>query len=102
MSIYYFSTAGPGASVNIFYANEVRQPEGAFAASQKYVEGVPIGISRFHKEVLLLPKAWNATLGEVVWESEEHEKGGHFGAWENPEAVAEDLRGLVGRLEGIF
>lgn len=34
---------------------------------------------------------WNRRLGNVVFEKE-HDKGGHFAAWEKPEALAEDLR----------
>lgn len=34
---------------------------------------------------------WNRRLGGVVFEKE-HEKGGHFAAWEQPEALVEDLR----------
>lgn len=34
---------------------------------------------------------WNRQLGDVVFEKEQ-EKGGHFAAWEQPEALAQDLR----------
>lgn len=36
---------------------------------------------------------WNRQLGDVVFEKEQ-EKGGHFAAWEQPEALAQDLRDM--------
>lgn len=36
---------------------------------------------------------WNRMLGDVVFERE-HEKGGHFAAWEQPEALIKDLRAM--------
>ncbi|KAK7740766.1 hypothetical protein SLS53_005234 [Cytospora paraplurivora] len=49
------------------------------------------GSSYFPKEVASTPRIWNRRLGDVVFEKE-HEQGGHFAAWEQPEALAEDLR----------
>ena len=34
---------------------------------------------------------WNRQLGDVVFEKE-NKKGGHFAAWEQPEALVGDLR----------
>lgn len=44
---------------------------------------------------------WAHTLGKVVFTGE-HEKGGHFAAYEQPEALAEDLRKMFGRGGGAF
>lgn len=44
----------------------------------------------------MLPKTWGRTLGPVVLESE-HERGGHFAAWENPRLIAEDLWKMYGK-----
>jgi hypothetical protein len=45
---------------------------------------------------------WAQELGEVVYESRQ-ERGGHFAAYECPEAIAGDLKQIfgegVGRLE---
>jgi hypothetical protein len=93
VSIYYFSKAGPAAASNIYYEMEHRQP-GAFAASQVYID-VPFGIARFAKDLVLLPKLWNHTLGPIVFESEY--EGGHFAAWECPDAIVKDLRTMFGQ-----
>jgi hypothetical protein len=64
VSLYYFSRAGPAATNNIYYAMEHGAGSG-FADAQKYSE-VPVGISRFPKDLILLPKLWNHTLGPVI------------------------------------
>lgn len=43
-----------------------------------------------------MPKTWAQTLGQVDFQSE-HEKGGHFAAWERPEAIVGDLREMFGK-----
>ncbi|KAM5341528.1 hypothetical protein ACJ41O_014559 [Fusarium nematophilum] len=93
VSIYYFSTPGPEAASSVYYAMEHSQPP-AFAAAAGYVD-VPLGIARFSNDLLVLPKLWNQTLGPVVFESE-YEKGGHFAAWERPDAIVQDLRAMFG------
>ncbi|KAF1968232.1 alpha/beta-hydrolase [Bimuria novae-zelandiae CBS 107.79] len=95
VSVYWFSTPGPAASSRVFYEFENRKPKGAFPASQAYVE-VPLGVARFANDTVLLPRLWNQTLGPVVFESE-YQVGGHFAAWERPDAVAGDLRAMFGR-----
>ena len=39
---------------------------------------------------------WSHTLGKFVFESE-HDKGGHFAAFEVPEKLAGDLRRMYGK-----
>ncbi|KAF2642300.1 alpha/beta-hydrolase [Massarina eburnea CBS 473.64] len=95
VSIYYFSTAGPEASINLYYEMEHSDPP-AFAVAGSFVD-VPLGISRFANDLVVLPKLWNQTMGPVVYENDEpHTKGGHFAAWENPEAIVGDLRKMFG------
>ena len=94
ISIYYFSRPGPAASTYIYYAIEHAETN-SFVVGQKYSE-VPLGVSRFPQDLVLLPKLWNHTLGPVVFEKE-HAKGGHFAAWENPKALIDDLRSMFGK-----
>lgn len=91
VSIYYFSTAGPEASSNIYYVMEHSEPP-AFEAIKAYNE-VPFGVTRFAGDVVMLPKLWNQTLGPVVFENEE-ERGGHFASWERPDVMVKDLRSM--------
>ncbi len=57
--IYYFSTAGPNASQQIYYeATHIHDdPPG-----QKW-SSVPFGMSRFPKELQLHPRLWHEQLG---------------------------------------
>ncbi|KAL9561778.1 hypothetical protein ACKAV7_014040 [Fusarium commune] len=93
VSIYWFSTAGPDAPSNLYYAFEQSDPI-AFATAGAFID-VTLGISRFMNDLVLLPKLWNQTLGPVVFQ-EEHERGGHFAAWEQPGAIVGDLRLMFG------
>ncbi|CAI6331167.1 unnamed protein product [Periconia digitata] len=99
ISIYYFSRAGPASSSYIYYAMEHAEVS-PFVAAQKYSE-VPLGTSRFPKDLILLPKLWNHTLGPIVYEKE-HKNGGHFAAWEVPDAIVDDLRTMFGKGGGAF
>ncbi len=42
------------------------------------------------------PTRWSHTLGNLLFESE-HDKGGHFAAFEVPEKLAGDLRKMYGK-----
>jgi pimeloyl-ACP methyl ester carboxylesterase len=91
ISIYYFSTAGPDAASKVYVAIEKRSPS-AFIVAGQYID-VPLGVTRFSKDLLLFPKLWNHSLGPIVYESE-CEGGGHFAAWEKPDAIIRDVRAM--------
>ena len=99
VSIYYFSEAGPAATSRIYYEVEHSNP-GAFLAAQAYVD-VPLGIARFSKDLVLLPKLWNQTLGPIVYQSD-YDNGGHFAAYERPDAIVHDLRAMFGKEGGAY
>ncbi|KAA1473726.1 alpha/beta-hydrolase [Dentipellis sp. KUC8613] len=91
ISIYWFSRAGPGASGRIYYEFE--------HADQVAVQPrptIPFGVSYFPKEVMSSPLSWASGMGNVVFQSQ-HSKGGHFAAYEQPEALVDDLRRMYGR-----
>lgn len=98
VSIYWFSTAGPAASVRIYYECIHGQP---WALSKDgtatgYIPKVPLGLSYFPKDLGMVPKLWGRTLGKVVFEKV-HGSGGHFAAWEVPEKMAGDLKEMFGK-----
>ena len=99
VSIYYFSKAGPAATSLFYYEMEHRHPT-AFTASQVYID-VPIGIARFSNDSILLPKLWNHTMGPIILQSE-YESGGHFAAWERPDAIIKDLYAMFGEGGGAY
>ena len=113
VSIYWFSRAGPAASVRI-YCELIGSGDVLNLGLQEVK--VPVGISFFPKELSQSPRAfvfpfvicwWDQgstwcvrrflrAEAKVVFESE-HASGGHFAAYEKPEALAGDLRRMFGK-----
>lgn len=79
VSIYWFSTAGVAAAQRIYY--EAVHSGFRRALTEEHTPHVKLGIAYFPKELAVLPKTWNRTLGPVVYESFS-DKGGHFAATE--------------------
>ena len=98
VSIYAFSTAGPAASVRIYY--EMTHAEKArIQTALGYVPGVKLGASIFPRDLIVPPIHWAQTLGPVVF-SRVHDDGGHFAAHERPEKLAADLQEMFGKNGG--
>ncbi|KAJ7062248.1 Alpha/Beta hydrolase protein [Mycena amicta] len=93
ISTYYFSRAGPAASIRIYY--EIHNRDKQFPPPAE-APTIPFGTSFFPKEVATAPRIWTRTLGNVVFEAE-HTKGGHFAAHEVPELLVGDVRTMFGR-----
>lgn len=97
ISIYEFSTPGPTATVKIYYDEAKAKPAPFFwVGGSEYAEGSLLGVSRFPNELNLKPKLWHHTMGKVVF-MREHDKGGHFAAWEAPEMLVRDLKDMFGK-----
>lgn len=92
ISIYWFSTAGPEASVRIYYETHHAESVGGVMYEQlrEYIPHVKFGVAHLPREINLVPQTWASTLGDVVLQSE-HGTGGHFAAWEVPQVLVEDL-----------
>ncbi|PQE31875.1 epoxide hydrolase protein [Rutstroemia sp. NJR-2017a WRK4] len=102
VSIYYFSTAGPGAAQRIYY--ETMHTEGGectYENLQTWTPGVKLGLAYNPKDLENVPKRWGRTLGEVVYEVE-NDTGGHFYAHEKPDYLVRDLRVMFGKGGGAF
>ncbi|KAK6836117.1 microsomal epoxide hydrolase [Apiospora arundinis] len=102
ISIYWFSTAGPAASVRIYYEfARVNRGEGlrpGQLTQDQMLDWQPVvmGMSHFPKDVNAVPSTWTRARGRVVFERR-HPKGGHFAAWEKPEAIIADLREMFAK-----
>ncbi|KAH9846434.1 alpha/beta-hydrolase [Lenzites betulinus] len=94
ISIYWFSRSGPAAAGRIYY-EMTSQNQHDVLEGTKY-SSVPLGASYFPGELVRLPKSWTSMLGNVKFEAE-HDKGGHFAAYEQPEKLAGDLRKMFGK-----
>ncbi|EAQ85536.1 hypothetical protein CHGG_09550 [Chaetomium globosum CBS 148.51] len=98
VSCYLFSRAGPAASVRIYYEGyHGSRPVGE--RTRRWIGGVKLGFSIFPRDLDVPPALWGRTLGPVVFEKL-HTEGGHFAAWEKPEALVGDLREMFGRNGG--
>jgi len=91
VSIFWFSRAGPAASIRIYY--ELTKA-GETIHFPKVT--IPVGLSFFPKESARSPRAVLRAKANIVFESE-HEIGGHFAAYEQPEALVDDLRKMFGK-----
>ncbi|TFK39088.1 Alpha/Beta hydrolase protein [Crucibulum laeve] len=89
VSTYWFSRAGPAASLRIYYEMVQGNERGHEDTS------IPLGFSYFPKELFNVPKRWHKA-SNLVFESE-HTAGGHFAAHEKPELLVNDLRAMFGK-----
>ncbi|KAJ5644613.1 hypothetical protein N7507_010624 [Penicillium longicatenatum] len=93
VSIYWFSVAGPEASVRIYYEGSHGRPgkDLSYERLQEYIPNVKLGLVHFPRELKVVPRTWAAALGPIVLQTE-HDHGGHFAAWEVPEIITRDLQ----------
>ena len=97
ISIYWFSTAGPTASLRIYYEATHVAPGGVHRdRTSQWIPKVKLGLLHSPKELSVIPHIWARTLGPTVFESEKT-KGGHFAAWEIPDEVIGDLQKMFGK-----
>ncbi|KAI9449658.1 alpha/beta-hydrolase [Russula earlei] len=94
VSIYWFSRAGPAASVRIYY--EMTKGGDILGFPNFPKTSIPIGISFFPKELVRAPRALLHAQAKIVFESEQG-AGGHFAAYEQPDALVGDVRKMFGR-----
>jgi len=92
ISIYWFSRAGPAASVRIYYEVMKAYPD---LRNKPEPTTIPMGYSHFPKEIISLPRRW-LKAPNLVFESE-HDSGGHFAAHEKPQELIDDLRKMFGK-----
>ncbi|KAF8158479.1 Alpha/Beta hydrolase protein [Crassisporium funariophilum] len=97
VSIYWFSRAGPAASLRIYYEVNKAYPD---LANKPEPTTIPTGYSFFPKELISLPRRW-LQVPNLVFQSE-HDSGGHFAAHEKPKELVEDLRKMFGRAGPAF
>ncbi|KAI1272708.1 microsomal epoxide hydrolase [Xylaria sp. FL0933] len=95
LSIYWFSTAKPRASVQLYYeVIHAKSTEQTSSIEEITAwQNVKVGLSHFPRDVIVLPGYWGQVMGNVVFDKY-HDRGGHFAAWERPDALVGDLREL--------
>ncbi|GLS29409.1 hydrolase [Mesorhizobium albiziae] len=53
---------------------------------------IPVAVSAFPDEIYTAPESWSRKAFPNLMFYKRHEKGGHFAAWEQPQALVEDIR----------
>jgi pimeloyl-ACP methyl ester carboxylesterase len=53
---------------------------------------LPVAVSAFPDEIYTAPRSWTKKAFPNLIFYKRHEKGGHFAAWEQPQALVEDIR----------
>jgi pimeloyl-ACP methyl ester carboxylesterase len=53
---------------------------------------VPVAVSSFPEELYQVPKSWAEKAYSNLVYYQRHQKGGHFAAWEQPQAFVDDVR----------
>ncbi|KAE8148566.1 Alpha/Beta hydrolase protein [Aspergillus avenaceus] len=103
VSLYYFSTAGPAASIWIYYEaarNDSSLSSSGMSTTDVLAKPTPgnvkLAVAHFKREVIKLPTSWTGLAGVVV-RAREYDCGGHFAAWEVPKLLASDLRSFLGK-----
>jgi pimeloyl-ACP methyl ester carboxylesterase len=98
VSIYWFSRAGPGASVRTYFESTNQDPQYKDEHNANAMfdwTKVLLGVSQFPKDLVNVPRILLRTLG-VIGFVRNHTSGGHFAAYEKPELLVGDLREFYG------
>jgi pimeloyl-ACP methyl ester carboxylesterase len=64
----------------------------SFFAVKGVSAAVPVAVSVFPDELYPAPRSWSERAYPKLIFYKKHDKGGHFAAWEQPQAISEDLR----------
>ncbi|KAJ5176240.1 Alpha/beta hydrolase fold-1 [Penicillium canariense] len=113
VSIYFFSRAGPAASIRIYYEASAKRPDSTKTTGEPDGQiknwitldqvlaahappNVRFAVAQFKEEIVMWPMAWYHAIGNVTKEKE-FDRGGHFAAWEVPELLAGDLKEFFSR-----
>jgi pimeloyl-ACP methyl ester carboxylesterase len=64
--------------------------KGAFFAPKNVT--IPVAVSAFPDELYKAPRSWVARAYPKLVFYNQHDKGGHFAAWEQPQYITQDLR----------
>ncbi|MEX1828585.1 epoxide hydrolase family protein [Luteibacter sp. CQ10] len=89
ITLYWLTNTG--ASSSRFYWENNNNNFSAVAQKTRDIK-VPVAISVFPKEIYRAPKSWSEQAYPSLYYYHQVAKGGHFAAWEQPQAFAEELR----------
>jgi pimeloyl-ACP methyl ester carboxylesterase len=85
ITLYWLTNTGV-SSARLYWENKL-----AFFAP-KQVVAIPVVVSVFPDEICPIPRKWAEKAYPKLAYYQRHPKGAHFAAWEQPQAIVEDLR----------
>ncbi|CAJ0538584.1 Ff.00g066250.m01.CDS01 [Fusarium sp. VM40] len=90
----------PSAAMQIYKEAEAVLNNNPDSMLGRYISQ-PVGGSLFPKELWMYPRDWlSETCNIQFWR--QHQKGGHFIAWERPETLADDVSEFYGKSGPVF
>ncbi|EXL66162.1 hypothetical protein FOPG_17645 [Fusarium oxysporum f. sp. conglutinans race 2 54008] len=96
--IHYLGS--PSAAMQIYKEAEAVLNDNPDSMLGRYISQ-PVGGSLFPKELWLYPRDWlSETCNIQFWR--QHQKGGHFIAWERPETLANDVAEYYSKSGPVF
>jgi epoxide hydrolase len=93
LSLYWLT--GTAASSVRLYWESIAEVSGWFTTATIDTISVPTGCSTFPKEVPRPSRRWAARRFTNIVHWNQPDRGGHFGAWEQPELFARDVRATI-------
>jgi pimeloyl-ACP methyl ester carboxylesterase len=90
ITLYWLTNTGV-SSARLYWENKL-----AFFAPKGVA--IPTVVSVFPDEICPAPRSWVEKAYPKLIYYQRHPKGGHFAAWEQPQAIVEDLRAGFGPL----
>jgi pimeloyl-ACP methyl ester carboxylesterase len=87
----YWATGTVSTSIRL-YAAEARD---RWRLGEGERIGVPAAVAEFPAEILHPPREWSERVLGDLRQWTQHERGGHFAAWEEPEFLARDISGFL-------
>jgi pimeloyl-ACP methyl ester carboxylesterase len=85
ITLYWLTNTGV-SSARLYWENTFR----AFFAPRQVA--IPVVVSVFPDEICPAPRSWVEKAYPKLIRYNRHPKGGHFAAWEQPQAITDDLR----------
>jgi hypothetical protein len=84
ITLFWLTNTGV-SSARLYWENKL-----AFFAAKGVT--VPVGVSVFADELYRVPRSWAEQAYPNLVHYNQHDRGGHFAAWEQPQLLSEDVR----------
>jgi pimeloyl-ACP methyl ester carboxylesterase len=88
ISLYWFTNTGTSSSRS--YWDAAQGEGGPFNAIE--ISAVPVAVTVFPGEIYRAPRSWAEQSFHKLIYFNEVDRGGHFAAWEEPEAFSQEIR----------